>query len=66
MDGSDENEMMIEDFWWIELMRIFPYNTGNVNRSLSKAVISFIAIKISPDVYQAVFASACPSQHLKS
>ncbi len=31
-----------------------------------KAVFSFIAIKILSDVHQAVFTSACPSQHLKS
>ncbi len=32
---------------------------------LSKAVLSFIAIEIFADVHQAVFASACPKQHLK-
>jgi hypothetical protein len=30
-----------------------------------KAVLSFIAIKISFDVHKAVFASACSSQHLE-
>jgi hypothetical protein len=29
-------------------------------------VFSFIAIEIFPDVHQAVFASACLSQHLES
>jgi hypothetical protein len=31
-----------------------------------KALLSFIAIKIFPDVHQAVFASACSSQLLES
>ncbi len=33
---------------------------------LSKAVFSFIAIKIFADVHQAVFVSACLSQHVDS
>jgi hypothetical protein len=43
-------------------------NTGNVIRLwIATVVFSFILrLKSSPDVHQAVFASACPSQHLKS
>jgi hypothetical protein len=38
----------------------------NLVCTIEKAVFSFIAIEINPDVHQAVFASACSSQHRES
>ncbi len=66
MDRSDENEMMIwkifDDLDSIE----FSVQYRKCKSVPIKALFSFIAIKIFPDVHQAVFASACPSQHPKS